>query len=92
MISYLMIIFMATTIAWLDNVIKIKKNFFFKISLFFLAIIAGLRWEFGNDYIAYYSIYNLNSSSIYNNIELGYKILNKVFYNLGFHFNVMLFF
>ena len=90
--SYLSIIFGTTFIAWLNNIIKTKKDFFFKMSLLFLAIISGLRWEVGNDYLSYYSIFNGINFMEREEIEIGYIILNKIFYNLGFHFNFMLFF
>lgn len=90
--SYLSIIFGTTFIAWLNNIIKTKKDFFFKMSLLFLAVIAGLRWEVENDYLSYYSIFNGINLIERAEIEIGYVILNKIFYNLGFHFNFMLFF
>lgn len=90
--SYLSIIFGATFLAWLNNIIKTKKDFLFKISLLFLAVIAGLRWEVGNDYLSYYSIFNGINFIERAEIEIGYVVLNRIFYDLGFHFNFMLFF
>lgn len=88
MLSYLGIIFIATFLAKLN-----KNNFFYiKLSLLFLAIVAGLRWEYGNDYVSYYSIYNTINENSVPDVEIGYRILNKIFYNLGVHFNIMLFF
>lgn len=68
MLSYLGIIFIATFLAKLN-----KNNFFYiKLSLLFLVIVVGLRWEYGNVYGSYYSIYNTMNENTVPNVEIEY--------------------
>lgn len=91
MLSYLLIYFIDVFLAWLNNVIKTKNNFFMKLSLLFLIIISGLRWEVGIDYLSYLLIFQKIKIGDYSlGKEIGYTFLNKIFCLFDLPFNIML--
>ena len=85
MVSYFLIIYIPLIVTFLK-----KNKLGLKIALLFLILVSGLRYEFGADYVSYYSIFNDikdNNINVYiQGLEKGYVYLNKiiVFFNLDF--------
>lgn len=91
MASYLSIIFIGTFLAWINNKIKTKQNILEKMSILFLIIIASIRYEFGIDFISYYSAFNNYKYGIIDErLEVGFMILLDIF--TKFNFRAMLVF
>lgn len=90
---YFLIIFIPTLLCYLNDYLKIKKNFFIWSSYIFLVIIAGLRYDFGADYQSYVEIYkaiSIGYVTLYRRLEEGYILINKLFIFYNLHFNVMI--
>lgn len=85
MVSYFLIIYIPLIVTFLK-----KNKLGLKIALLFLILVSSLRYEFGADYVSYYSIFNDikdNNINVYiQGLEKGYVYLNKiiVFFNLDF--------
>ena len=63
----------------------IGKGKYLKWSIAFLFLFLALRYDFGNDYMAYYNLFEMSYSQMRSSdIELGYALLNKLFHPLGF--------
>lgn len=62
-----------------------RKDFFF-FSFFLIFIFQAIRYNYGNDYISYKEIFEeINESDLFETrYEIGWIILNKLFYYLGF--------
>lgn len=61
----------------------IKKNITIYIAICIVALILGLRYNVGNDYLPYKEIFVFQN---FEAVEWGYALLNRVLYELGFHY------
>jgi hypothetical protein len=62
-----------------------RKDFFF-FSFFLIFLFQAIRYNYGNDYISYKEIFvEINESNLFETrYEIGWIVLNKLFYYLGF--------
>ena len=70
-----------------------KQRILEKLSWIVLLILVSTRYDIGGDYSTYYIIFNKigGGEYFYLNEPLFY-LLNKIVYELGFHFNLVIFF
>ena len=98
-IFYMTVILIATgltSIAYMKKCRQYKKLILF-VAIFLLAIVAGIRYEVGSDWLQYYTgpemigkgkIYREYDKGSY---EIGYIVLCKIIYNLGLGGSTLLF-
>ena len=90
--NYLLLIIIPTLLYLLEDLIPTKRNYFRKLAIAFIIIMASLRYNFGVDYSTYYEVFSKIQTGIFNGkFELGYLMLNKIISQLGLHFNFLLF-
>ena len=84
MLYFLLIL---NTICTLLPLLAKNKQSGLKLSMFIIFVFLSLRYNFGNDYMAYYdNFYNMSFSDRANaDVELGYNALCSIFRPLGFY-------
>ena len=96
MIAVTIVNILAVLIAYAERSLKLKNGLL--VSTLLLIIFYGIRYDYGNDYLAYVDIFNdINryvnldySTDETNKIEVGWRILNRAFSDLGFETLVFL--
>lgn len=89
-ITFYIIIFIATSLFYIEKHYTTKNNIFEKISILFLIIVAGLRYNTGRDYLNYYQIYDWIKDGG-ERFEIGFYYLFKILGDFGFSYQFTLF-